>query len=349
MENTPMQTGGTTCVVSAPAAVPITWSWRWSSWASWPVTPSILATSGFAVVLDAGSAWWGRPSWHLGGVLVSPALPLAALLVTLVGVSRVGGACRALAAWREYLVGGSLVVVIASAVFADTVERRRLIGGVLLAAASEEIVYRLAVVVLIGAACARVRGRDWRDTSTWGTGSTMVALLGAAVVFSALPGHIGQMTGATSVAPFASLAVLLGYVALRTGSLLPAIVAHVFLDVVNLAHFAGQLSAAARGALAASALTALVLGLMVAGRRLGLRRPTPVEIDLRGSGVVTPADYEATALAAIGAGSGSSSPVITSSTSARNCDAELLAWSIICRARARAASRRSRPRSGSNR
>ena len=124
-------------------------------------------------------------------------------------------------------------------------------------------------------------GRDWRDTARWGTGPVVVAIVGAAVVFSVLPGHVEQMTGAASVVPFASLAVLLGYAALRTGSLLPGIVVHVLLDLVTLAYFADQISAPARAAVAATALTALVLGLMIAGRRLGLRRRVPAMIDLR--------------------------------------------------------------------
>jgi hypothetical protein len=109
----------------------------------------------------------------------------------------------------------------------------------------------------------------------------VVALVGAALVFSMLPGHVEQMTGATSIVPFASLAVLLGYVALRTGSLLPGILVHVLLDVITLAYFAGELSAPARVSVAASALVALTLGFMVAGRRLGLRRRVPSVIDLR--------------------------------------------------------------------
>jgi membrane protease YdiL (CAAX protease family) len=89
------------------------------------------------------------------------------------------------------------------------------------------------------------------------------------------------MTGATSIVPFASLALLLGYVALRTGSLLPGILVHVLLDVITLAYFAGELSTPERVSIAATGLVALVLGFMVAGRRLGLRRLMPSVIDLR--------------------------------------------------------------------
>ena len=256
-------------------------AWRWNGWASWRVTPAVLVVSFVAVALDVGSAWLGWPTWAIGTVLVSPALPVGATLVVLVGWTRVGGSRRSLAAWREYLVGGSLTVLVAALAYAPTIAGWREVEGVTLAAAGEEIVYRLAAVLLIGAACARTCGRDWRDTSRWGTGPVVIALVGAALVFSLLPGHVEQMTGATSIVPFASLAVLLGYIALRTGSLLPGILVHVLLDVITLAYFAGELSAPERVSIAASALIALTLGFMVAGRRLGLRRLVPSVIDLR--------------------------------------------------------------------
>ena len=257
------------------------WGWQWMGWASWPVTPGVLAVAFVSVALDVASAWAGWPTWAIGTVLVSPGLPAAALLVALVGWARVGGARTSLSAWRELLVGGSLTVLVAALAYANSIAAWREVGGVALAATGEEIVYRLAAVLLIGAVCARVRGRDWRDTAQWGAGPALVAIVGAAVLFSVLPGHVEQMTGAASLLPFASLAILLGYAALRTGSILPAIVVHVLLDLVTLAYFADQISAPARAAIAATSLTALVLALMIAGRRLGLRRRVPATIDLR--------------------------------------------------------------------
>ncbi len=264
-----------------PEAEARAWAWQWVGWASWPVTPAVLAVAFVAVALDVASAWAEWPSWAIGSVLVSPALPVAAVLVLLVGWTRLGGARPLFSAWREFLVGGSVTVLVAALAYAQSIAGWREVGGVTLAAAGEEIVYRLAALLLIGAACARVCGRDWRDTARWGTGPVVFAIVGAAVVFSVLPGHVEQMTGAASVVPFASLAVLLGYAAMRSGSLLPGIVVHVLLDLVTLAYFADQISASARAAVAATALTALVLGLMVAGRRLGLRRRLPSVIDLR--------------------------------------------------------------------
>jgi hypothetical protein len=96
-----------------------------------------------------------------------------------------------------------------------------------------------------------------------------------------LPGHVHQMTGAANIASFLSVAVLLGYSSVRTGSLLPAFLVHVALDLAALAFFAGQLAGMLRMIVDAGALAGLVLGALLAGRRLGLRRWVPRVIDLR--------------------------------------------------------------------
>jgi hypothetical protein len=89
------------------------------------------------------------------------------------------------------------------------------------------------------------------------------------------------MTGAANVLPFLSLAVLLGYLALRSGSLLPGFLVHLTIDLAALAFFAGELPSLLRVLVDVGALVGAVLGLMLAGRRLGLRRRTPRVIDLR--------------------------------------------------------------------
>ncbi len=257
------------------------WGWQWVRWASWPVTPAIVWVAAAVVVLDVGSAWWGQPTWSIGRVTVSPALPLATVLVVMVGVGRVGCSRAALSAWREYLVALPTALLVASLAWSDALGGSERILGVVVGAATEEVVYRLAAILLIGAGCARLAGRDWRDTAHWGGGPIAAALAGAAVLFSVLPGHVDQMTGAPSVVPFASLAVLLGYAALRTGSLLPGVLAHVMLDVLTLAFLAGELHRPVRAPAAATVLAALALGVMTAGRRLGLRCRVPAVIDLR--------------------------------------------------------------------
>jgi hypothetical protein len=158
-----------------------------------------------------------------------------------------------------------------------------------IAVAGEELIYRLAAVILIGALCARVAGRNWRNTAEWGTGPAIGGLVGGGLVFSLLPGHVQQMTGATNVVPFLSLAVLLGYVALRSGSLIPGFLVHLTIDLAALAFFAGALPNSLRIVVDVGALIGLELGLMLAGRRLGMRRRMPRVIDLREPAAITPA------------------------------------------------------------
>jgi len=257
------------------------WAWRWTGWASWPISAAVLWVCAAAVVLDVTTSWLGEPQWYLGRISLSPALPLAALLVVLIGPRNLGCSRRSLRAWREFLLLGGPIVLVWCIAYPQSVADWRDVEGIIVAVAGEELVYRLAAVVLIGAACARLAGRDWRDTAAWGTGPAVGGLVGAGLVFSSLPGHVEQMTGAANVVPFLSLAVLLGYVALRSGSLLPGFLVHLTIDLAALAFFAGELPGGLRVLVDVGALVGVVLGLMLAGRRLGLRRRVPRVIDLR--------------------------------------------------------------------
>jgi hypothetical protein len=239
-----------------------------------------------AVVLDVVTSWWGEPEWYLGRVSLSAALPLCALLVGLMGPRRLGFSRRSLLAWREFLLLGGPLVLVWCISYPDSVAAWRDVEGIVVAVAAEELVYRLAAVLLIGAVCARLAGRNWRDTAEWGSGPAIGGIVGGGLVFCSLPGHVEQMTGASNVVPFLSLAVLLGYVALRSGSLLPGFLVHLTIDLAALAFFAGELSAALRVLVDVGALLGLVLGLMLAGRRLRLRRRMPRIIDLREPAVV---------------------------------------------------------------
>ena len=107
-------------------------------------------------------------------------------------------------------------------------------------------------------------------------GPGIVALLAGGLIFTLLPGHVAQMSGALTALPFASLGVVLGYAVLRTGALLPAVVVHAFLNIATIAVIVGEVSAGTRAALALAALVALVSGTIVAGQRLGMLRRVPV-------------------------------------------------------------------------
>jgi hypothetical protein len=257
------------------------WAWRWVGWASWPISPAVLWVCVTAVVVDVGTSWWGEPEWYLGRVSLSPALPVGVALVALIGPRHLGFSRRSLLAWREFLLLGAPIVVVWCISYPQSVAAWRDVEGVIVAVAGEELVYRLAAVILVGAFCAKVAGREWRDTAAWGDGPAIGGLIGGGLVFSALPGHVDQMTSATNVAPFLSLAVLLGYVALRSGSLLPGFLVHLTIDLAALSFFADELPATMRVLIDLGALVGLVLGLMLAGRRLGLRWRVPRVIDLR--------------------------------------------------------------------
>jgi hypothetical protein len=264
------------------------WAWRWTGWASWPISPTVLWVCAVALVVDVGTSWWGQPQWYLGRVSMSPALVLAAVLVALIGPRNLGFSRRSFRAWREFLIIGVPTLVVWCISYPQSVAEFRTVEGVVVAVAGEELIYRLAAVVLIGAACARFAGRNWRDTAEWGTGPAIGGLVGAGLVFSSLPGHVDQMSGAANVLPFVSLAVLLGYTALRSGSLIPGFLVHLTIDLAALAFFAGALPNSLRLAVDLGALIGLELGLMLAGRRLGLRRRMPRVIDLRDPSI-TPA------------------------------------------------------------
>jgi hypothetical protein len=257
------------------------WAWRWTGWASWPISSAVLWVCAVAVVVDVATSWWGEPEWYLGQVLLSPALPLCAVLIALIGPRHLGFSRRSLLAWREFLMLGGPVVLVWCISYPDTVAAWRDVEGIVVAVAGEELVYRFAAVILIGAACARIAGRNWRDTAEWGTGPAIGGLVGAGIIFSSLPGHVEQMTGAANVVPFLSLAVLLGYVALRSGSIIPGFLVHLAIDLAALAFLAGELPSELRVLIDIGALFGLVLGLMLAGRRLGMRRRVPRVIDLR--------------------------------------------------------------------
>ena len=250
--------------------------WRWCRWTRLPLTPAILVVAALTVALDVGSAWSDVGFGHLGRVSVSPAIPLGLLLAFMVGKKRLGLDRANLLAWREFLVVSGMALLFGMLQYSRNLGGTREAFGLSLAALGEELVYRLAVLILVGAACAAIAGRNWRNAEDWGVGPGIVALLAAGLVFTLLPGHVAQMSDGLHALPFACLGVVLGYAVLRTGALLPAAVVHALLNLATIAALEGEVSPAVRSALAASALVALILATIVAGVRLGILRPFTV-------------------------------------------------------------------------
>ena len=202
----------------------------------------------------------------------------------MLGLRRVGLDRANLEAWREYLIIGGAAMGFGIYQYAQHPDGLADSLGLVVGALGEELVYRLAVLMLVGACTARLLGRNWRNSEDWGVVPGITALLAAGFVFMLLPGHVAQMSDALHALPFACLGVVLGYAVLRTGALLPATVVHALLNLTTIAALDGDVAVELRSVIAALALIALVLATVVAGMRLGLlrqvtpgpRRGTPV-------------------------------------------------------------------------
>ena len=250
--------------------------WQWCRWTRWPLNGPIVAVAALTVGFDVVTAWLGFNLGTLGRVPVSPTLPIEFVLVAMVGWRRLGLDRTNLAAWREFLVIGGAALLFGVWQYSVHIGGLGEALGLVLAALDEELVYRLAVLILVGATVSRLSGRNWRNAEDWGVGPGLVAILASGLVFTVLPGHVAQMTDTLHALPFVCLGVVLGYAMLRTGALLPATVVHALLDLATIAAFSGEMSSELRMSMAATALMALLLGTVVAGRRLGIFRLVPV-------------------------------------------------------------------------
>jgi hypothetical protein len=251
--------------------------WRWCRWTRWPLSPAILVVAALTVAFDVTTSWFDVTLGNLGRIPVSPTLPLEILLVAMIGFRRLGLDRSNLLAWREFLGVSAAVIVFGVYQYAEHVGGFAEAMGLVIAAFDEEMVYRLAVLVLVGSLCAKLAGHNWRHTEDWGVVPGVIAVFASGFVFALLPGHVAQMTDTLHALPFVCLGIVLGYAVLRTGALLPAAVVHALLNLATIAAWQGEISMPLRTALAASALIALVLGTIVAGRRLGIYRKMPVQ------------------------------------------------------------------------
>lgn len=264
----------------ARATADARWILRWRGWADWTLRPWVLVLAAVTVALDVVTAWTGVSLGSLGRVPVSPALPLAAVLVASLRPAGLGWSRPDRVAWRELAGAVGLVLALATLGYAVNLGRPAEAIGLIVAALGEELVFRLAAILVLGAVTAAILGRDWRHPRQWGTGPGLVGLLSAALVFTALPGHVDQITGATTSVSFASLGLVLGYTVLRTGAIWPAVMVHALLNLTTIAAWDHQGLAELRVGIAGVALLALVAAAEVAGRRLGLRVRVPTVVDL---------------------------------------------------------------------
>ena len=250
--------------------------WRWCRWTRWPLSGAVVAVAALTVGFDVVTAWLGLNLGTLGAVPISPTLPIELVLVAMVGWRRLGLDRTNLDAWREFLLIAGAALLFGVWEYSIHIGGFAEAVGLVLAALDEEIVYRLAVLILVGALAAKVSGRNWRNAEDWGVGPGLVAIVASGLVFTVLPGHVAQMSDTLHALPFVCLGMVLGYAMLRTGALLPAVVVHALLNLATIAAFDGEISLALRTALTATVLVALILGTVVAGRRLGIFRLVPV-------------------------------------------------------------------------
>ena len=249
--------------------------WRWCRWTRWPISRAVVALAVVTVAVDIVTAWADVSLGSLGAVPISPALPLGLALAAAIGFRRLGLDRANLAAWREFLLVGGAALLFGMVQYTRYPNGLADAFGLIVGALGEELVYRLAVLVAVGAVTARLLGRNWRNSEDWGAVPGVTALLAAGVVFTLLPGHLAQMSDTLHALPFACLGLVLGYAVLRTGALFPAAVVHALLNLATIAALRGDVSIPMRGALAAVALIALVLATVVAGMRLGILRRVP--------------------------------------------------------------------------
>jgi membrane protease YdiL (CAAX protease family) len=251
--------------------------WVWRRWTRWRLTPSILVLAATVIALDVITAWRDVSITSLGRVAVSPALPIGIILAFMVGLRRLGLDRANLWAWREFLSATGAVLVYGIWSYSENIGGFEEAIGLVLGALDEELVYRLAVLIVVGAGTAALLRRNWRNPEDWGLGPGIVAILASGIVFMLLPGHVAQMSSATRALPFAALGIILAYVVLRTGGLLPAVVTHALLNLITIAALTGNVSDGRRAAFAAALLVTLILATIVAGVRLGMLKRIHVE------------------------------------------------------------------------
>jgi membrane protease YdiL (CAAX protease family) len=246
--------------------------WRWTRWTRWPVSTLVVVLALATVLVDVITAWAGIELTTLGRVPISPALPLGLLLAALVGFRRLGVDRPNGWAWREFLIAAGISLMFGVVLYGVRIGGFPEAFGLVIAALGEELVYRLAVLLVVGVVCAAALGRNWRNAEDWGTGPGVAAIAAAGIVFALLPGHVAQMSDTLHAVPFVSLGIVLGYVVLRTGALLPAAVVHALLNLATIAAVSGHAPVLLRSGLAAAALLALLAGTILAGWRLGILR-----------------------------------------------------------------------------
>lgn len=232
-----------------------------------------MLLAALVVATTALAVWSGIVYRPLGGPGFTPVLPAALLLAGLVGWNQLGLARSDLAAWRETLLVIAGLVAIVGTLFVMRVGAFHELVAFGVGSLEEELVFRFAAPLALGGLTAWILGRNPGDVRAWGTGPCAVAVVGSAVAFTAMPGHLAQVGGPLELVPFLAIAMLLTYTVLRTGALVPGIAVHALLNVATVAYLAGAMPNPAWAAVVIVSLGAYAWGAERAGRRLGRMSP----------------------------------------------------------------------------
>src|SRR5437764_794635 len=95
----------------------------------------------------------GSPGTRCSRAAGSSALALGALPAFMVGLRRLGLDRANLVAWREFLAVSGAALLFGMLEYAMNLGGSREAFGLVLAALGEELVYRLAVLIIVGAVC----------------------------------------------------------------------------------------------------------------------------------------------------------------------------------------------------
>jgi hypothetical protein len=247
---------------------------RWSGWWNLRCPAAIVPLAAAIVAVEALAVWSGEIWRPLGGPGLTPVLPAVVLLAGLVGWRHLGLSERHLWAWWEFAaVMGTLFVAIGFE-FLTHVGPLRELTSFFVGATEEELVFRFAAPLAAGGIAAWLLGRSPGDLLAWGTTPRTVAVVTAAAGFTLMPGHLQQVGGAAwRLVPFVAIALLLTYVVLRTGDLLPGMLVHALLNLATVCYLSGGMPRGLWAITVVVGLGSYAWGAERAGRRLGLVLP----------------------------------------------------------------------------
>lgn len=255
-------------MVSAPRTRP-----RWAAWA--PIrTADATVLVALGVVAGTTAAVWAGALWRpVAGPGFTPMLFASLALAGLVGVRQLGVTRARLGNWGPSYAVWAVVLALTVHPFLAHVGGWRAVGAFFVGALEEELVFRLAAVLAFGGVTAWWLRRPPGDLSRWGTAPRVVAVAGSSLLFLAMPGHLAQVRSPLAVVPFVAVAVSFGYVVLRTGDLLPGVVAHAVLNLATVTHTEGGMSRVVWAAVVIVTLWAYARGAVRAATRRGFLEP----------------------------------------------------------------------------